>query len=198
MDGILADLGISLYHYKNAGFSYIDNKPLDMRLDSSEISADTVINHFRESEIADIIYEYGEEYESRKIARAICRNRPIKSLKELADIITGVKRQKNGKVHPAAKTFQALRIFINKELKFLESFIPIAVDNLSENGKLVIISYHSLEDRIVKNSFKNLSAQGKGSILTKKPVLPSQEEIKMNRASRSAKMRVFNKAQVSI
>ncbi len=193
-DGILADLGISMFHFREGGFSYMDDSSLDMRLDpDQEISADMIINHYREEKIADIIYLYGEERESRRIARAICRERPVKSARDLASIVMRSKKQKISKIHPATKTFQALRIFINKELEILESFIPHAVDNLSENGRLVIISYHSLEDRIVKNGFKQLALEGKGVVVTKKPVIPAVEEIRNNRASRSAKLRIFEK-----
>jgi 16S rRNA (cytosine1402-N4)-methyltransferase len=202
VDAILADLGISLFHLKNKsetegpdalnrGFSYTDEFSLDMRLDtSSSVSAGDVVNHFKEEQIADILYHYGEEYEARKIARAILRERPISSSKELGDVVARVKK-KRGKSHPATKTFQALRIFVNKELEILESFIPHAVDNLSENGRVAIISYHSLEDRIVKHCFKNLEMIGKGMVVTKKPIIASQEEIRKNRPSRSAKLRAF-------
>jgi len=196
-DGILADLGISMYHYQavNKGFSYMDSDSLDMRLDSDlEISASMVINSFGEKKIADILFKYGEEYESRKIANAIVRARPINSARELADLILKVKKnKKRSKIHPATKTFQALRIFVNKELENLESFIPVAVDNLKENGRLLIISYHSLEDRLVKHTFRRLSEEGKGFVYTKKPIIPDEEEIKNNRSARSARMRIFVK-----
>jgi 16S rRNA (cytosine1402-N4)-methyltransferase len=207
VDGIIADLGISMYHLKRdqktgdntltSGLSYTDPGPLDMRLDrTSEVSAHTVVNKFKENEIADILYQYGEEYESRRIARAICHNRPVNSALELAEIVMRAKKPGRGKIHPASKTFQALRIYVNKELQNLESFIPIAVDNLSENGRLVIITYHSLEDRIVKYSFRNLEQMGLGKVMTKKPIIPSDEEMKINRASRSAKLRIFEKRGV--
>ena len=158
--------------------------------------AGDVVNKFRESEIADILYKYGEEYESRRIASAIVRNRPYANAAELAGVIMRAKKPRNGgKTHPAAKSFQALRIYVNKELEILESFIPLAVDNLRENGRLVILSYHSLEDRIVKNSFKELEKTGSARILTRKPLVPSEEEMKNNRASRSAKMRAIEKTK---
>lgn len=202
VDSILADLGISLFHLKGLedqqntiGISYTDTTSLDMRLDTQEaMTAEKVVNTFREAMLADILYQYGEEYESRKIARAIVSERPVKSAKHLADIILKVKKSKGGKIHPATKTFQALRIFVNKELEILESFIPRAADNLKANGKLLIMSYHSLEDRIVKYSFKKLEAEGVGTILTKKVIIPGDEEIRLNRASRSAKLRVFQKS----
>jgi 16S rRNA (cytosine1402-N4)-methyltransferase len=196
VDGILADLGISLFHLqgdKSLGFSYNDTGDISMKLGGIEgPGAGDIVNKFRESEIADILYEYGEEYESRRIASAIVRNRPFTSAAELAGVIMRAKKPRNGgKIHPAAKSFQALRIYVNKELQILESFIPIAVDNLKENGRLVILSYHSLEDRIVKNSFKELEKTLRVTILTKKPLVPSEDEMKNNRASRSAKMRAI-------
>ncbi len=201
-DGIIADLGISMYHLKssgdsggNLGFSYTDTESLDMRLDPDcEVSASDVVNRFSERDLADILYRYGEEYESRAVSRAIIRSRPVKNARDLADIVRRAKRPgRGGKAHPATKTFQALRIFVNKELEILASFIPRAVDNLNENGRLVVISYHSLEDRIVKNAFRDLQKDGRGTVLTKKPVVPTSEEVRQNRAARSAKLRVFQK-----
>lgn len=204
VDGILADLGISLFHLtgeNSMGFSYTDPKGLSMRLDNrleTGFDARDVVNKFSEKEIADILYIYGEEYESRKIAAAIVRNRPYKSAAELAGVIMRAKKPRiGGKTHPAAKSFQALRIYVNKELQILESFIPGSVDNLLDSGRLVILSYHSLEDRIVKNSFKELEKKGGFSILTKKPVVPGMEELKTNRASRSAKLRVIEKRGIT-
>ncbi|MGA2142586.1 MAG: 16S rRNA (cytosine(1402)-N(4))-methyltransferase RsmH [Brevinematales bacterium] len=205
VDGILADLGISLFHLqdrldgsKGLGFSYNDTGELSMRLGGDNgPDAGDVVNKFREFEIADILYKYGEEYESRRIASAIVRNRPYTNAAELAGVIMRAKKpRRGGKTHPAAKSFQALRIYVNKELEILESFIPLAVDNLRGNGRLVILSYHSLEDRIVKNSFKELEKAGFASILTKKPLVPSEDEMKNNRASRSAKMRAILKTEV--
>lgn len=205
-DGILADLGISMFHLKNEdlGFSYTDGASLDMRLDKwSDLTAQKVVNSYRESEIADILYKYGEEYESRRIARAIVQARPVRSASQLAETVrrakkhTGSTEKNRGKArsHPATKTFQALRIFVNKELEILESFIPRAVDNLCANGRLIIMSYHSLEDRIVKHAFRGLEADGKGEILTKKPLVPGEDEIRSNRAARSAKLRVFQRVE---
>ncbi len=201
VDGIIADLGISMFHFKKSsdlklGISYTDETSIDMRLDKEEnISAYDVVNKFRESEIAKILYEYGEEFEARKIARAICENRPVKSSRQLAGIVFNVKRERKKNIHPATKTFQALRIFVNKELKKLKSFIPLCVDILSENGRIVIISYHSLEDRIVKHSFKELEKEGMGKIITKKIIRPSRNEVNRNKSARSAKMRVFEKVK---
>ncbi len=196
VNGVIADLGISMFHLKNParGISYTDELSLDMRLDENEtLTAYEVINKFKENEIADILYNLGEEREARKIAREILSHRPIKNAKELADLISRVKREKTKNIHPATKSFQALRIFVNKELKILESFIPLCADILTENGKLVIISYHSLEDRIVKWGLKGLEKEGKGIVCTKKVIVPTEEEIRHNKSARSAKMRVFKK-----
>ncbi len=198
VDGILADLGISLFHLRSGaagGFSYTDGSSLSMRLDGGPgIDAVEIVNSFGVNEIADILYKYGEEYESRKIAAAICSNRPYRSAEELAGVIARAKKKRKGsRIHPATKSFQALRIYVNKELEILESFIPLAVDNLLTGGRLVIMSYHSLEDRLVKNAFRSLENEGKGIVLTRKPVVPSAVETAGNRASRSAKLRVFEK-----
>ena len=194
-DAILADLGISMYHLKTAGlgFSFTDETSLDMRLDADMQSAADFINHAAEKDIADVIYEYGEERESRKIARAIVSKRPVRNAAELADIIARVKREKRGRLHPATRTFQALRIFVNKELDILERFIPMAVNALSEGGKLAIISFHSLEDRVVKWAYRALAKEGRGKILTKKPMIAGEAEKRENPASRSAKLRIFEK-----
>lgn len=202
VNGILADLGISMFHLKESsnlklGISYNDETSIDMRLDRNEnLTAYDIVNKFREDEISRILYEYGEEIEARKIAREICRRRPIKNSKELADIIFKVKRERRKNIHPATKSFQALRIFVNKEFEKLKSFIPICVDILSENGRLVILSYHSLEDRIVKQSFRELEKAGKGRILTKKVIKPSSEELGLNKSARSSRMRIFEKHEV--
>lgn len=195
-DGILADLGISMFHLKteSLGFSYTDKDSLDMRLDDENpLSAADVVNRMREKELADLIYEFGEERESRQIANAIVRNRPISSAFELSELIRRVKRPSKSRIHPATKTFQALRIFVNKELEKIESFIPLSADKLTDGGRLVIISFHSLEDRRVKWGFRALKEQGKGEILTKKPLIAAENEMKQNPASRSAKLRVFKR-----
>ncbi len=195
-DGILADLGISMFHVRSAdrGFSYTDESPPDMRFDTDEgIPASTVINTFKESEIADIIYKFGEERESRRIASAIVRARPVQTAAQLAEIVRRAKKYSGGRIHPATQTFQALRIFVNEELKIIESFIPSSVDILREEGRLAIMSFHSLEDRIVKWTFRELNGEGRGTIVTPKPVMPGEEEMKGNPASRSAKIRVFQK-----
>lgn len=198
---ILADLGVSLYHFtlhektRGRGLSLLDDDGLDMRLDVSQgLTAYQVVNTFSQKEIADILYTYGEEYDAYRIARTICQNRPIQSAAHLAQVVLKAKRSHGyHKVHPATKTFQALRIFLNRELEILESFLPIAADTLYNNGRLVVMTFHSLEDRVVKRSFQSLAKEGKMTILTSKPLVPSAEEIARNRASRSAKLRVVEK-----
>jgi 16S rRNA (cytosine1402-N4)-methyltransferase len=195
-DFILADLGISMYHLKEAGIglSYTDTGSLDMRLGPDEnISAERVVNTFKEQEIADIIYKYGEEFESRKIAHEIYRNRPFHNAADLADAVKRVKRHNKGRIHPATQTFQALRIFVNRELEVLEQFLPKALKVLKPGGRIVILSFHSLEDRIVKYFFRDAEKNEYGQILTKKPLTPSPEETRLNAASRSTKMRAFEK-----
>jgi 16S rRNA (cytosine1402-N4)-methyltransferase len=197
VDGILADLGISMFHFKTdgMGFSYTDDGSLDMRLDEDGISAQKVINTFKESEIADIIYRYGEEHESRSIARAIIKSRPLGDAKSLAEVVLRAKKKKFSRgIHPATKTFQALRIYVNDELATLEGFIPVAVERLNPKGRLIIMSFHSLEDRIVKFAFRDLKSKGIGEILTKKPLVAGEEEVVFNPASRSAKLRCFEKS----
>ncbi|MCX7881883.1 MAG: 16S rRNA (cytosine(1402)-N(4))-methyltransferase RsmH [Brevinematales bacterium] len=200
-DAILADLGVSMYHFtlhektKGRGLSLADEDGLDMRLDTrSGMTAAELLNTFSQKEIADILYTYGEEYDAYKIARAICHNRPLRTAAQLAKIVLRAKKSHGyHKIHPATKTFQALRIFLNKELEILESFLPSAADILHIHGRLAVISFHSLEDRVVKRSFQSLAKEGKVAILTQKPVVPSTEEMKRNRASRSAKLRVVER-----
>ncbi len=195
LDGILADLGISMFHLKNRGlgFSFEDAESLDMNLDGKGTTAKDVVNHFKEDVIADILYKYGEEYESRRIARAIVQNRPIETSKELANIITRAKKQSRGRIHAATKSFQALRIYVNREWELLESFLPLAVDQLRPGGKLAVITFHSLEDRIVKWRFREMAEQELGTIITKKPLIAGEDELQHNPASRSAKLRIFEK-----
>ena len=215
--GILMDLGISMYHFEasNRGFSFLTEEALDMRLDVTQrLTAAEVVNTYDERRLADIIYQYGEERYSRRIASAICRSRrakPIGQAKELRDIIysavpAGYRR---GKIHPATKTFQALRIAVNSELSRLSRGIDAAVSLLSEHGRLAVISFHSLEDRIVKHTFRKYAGKAPGDdpllqqysdepmlrLITKKPLIPDNEEVRQNPASRSAKLRVAQKLQ---
>jgi len=151
-----------------------------------------VVNHFDERELADVIYEFGDERRSRRIARAIVRSRPIRTTVHLAEVIAAAARPMNQaerRIHPATKTFQALRIFVNRELDDLRTLLNAAPQVLKPGGRLVIISFHSLEDRIVKDAFREGVKQGHYRLLVKKPVTPGEEEIDRNPRSRSAKLR---------
>ena len=199
-DGILADIGISSLQLQDAarGFSFQADGPLDMRMDPhSERTAEQVVNHFDERELADVIYEFGEERRSRRIARAIVRSRPIRSTAHLADVISAAARPMNSeqrRIHPATRTFQALRIFVNRELDDLKALLAAAPRILKPGGRIVVISFHSLEDRIVKDAFRDGSIKDKHfRVLTKKPVTASEEEQDRNPRARSAKLRAAEK-----
>ncbi|HEY3930619.1 MAG TPA: 16S rRNA (cytosine(1402)-N(4))-methyltransferase RsmH [Candidatus Koribacter sp.] len=195
LDGLLADLGISSMQLQDAGrgFSFQAEGPLDMRMDPhGELTAEQVVNHTGERELADVIYEFGEERRSRRIARAICRARPIRTTAHLAQVISVAARPMNQaerRIHPATRTFQALRIFVNHELDDLKELMATASSVLVPRGRLVVISFHSLEDRIVKDSLRELAQKGKYELLTKKPVTATEDEIDRNPRSRSAKLR---------
>jgi len=199
IDGLLADLGMSSLQLTDParGFSFQAEGPLDMRMDpQAELTADQVVNHIDERELADVIYEFGEERRSRRIARAIVRSRPIRSTAHLAEIILAAARPMNQaerRIHPATRTFQALRIFVNRELDDLRELLKAAPQVLKPGGRLVIISFHSLEDRIVKDAFREGAAQGYYRLLTKKPVTAQDDEIDRNPRSRSAKLRAAEK-----
>jgi 16S rRNA (cytosine1402-N4)-methyltransferase len=195
IDGILADLGMSSLQLADAtrGFSFQAEGPLDMRMNpQSELTADQVVNHFDERELADVIYEFGEERRSRRIARAIVRSRPIRDTAQLADVVSAAARPMNPaerRIHPATRTFQALRIFVNRELDDLRALLKAAPQLLKPGGRLVVISFHSLEDRIVKDALREGVKRGQYKLLTKKPVTAREEEIHRNPRSRSAKLR---------
>ena len=195
IDGILADIGMSSLQLNDAarGFSFQADGPLDMRMDPrSERTAEQVVNHLDERELADVIYELGEERRSRRIARAICRSRPIRSTAHLADVISAAARPMNSeprRIHPATRTFQALRIFVNRELDDLRALVNAAPRILKPEGRVVVISFHSLEDRIVKDAFRESVKQGYVSLLTKKPLTATEEESDRNPRARSAKLR---------
>lgn len=194
IDGILFDLGISSYQLAGGrGFSFKDDEELDMRMDTRDVlTAYEIVNSYRPDEIARILYEYGEEWQSRKIAKAIFDRRKkdrIRTARELADIILAVKK-KTGKIHPATKTFQALRIAVNDELASLAGGMDAAVDLLSPGGRIGVITFHSLEDRMVKQRFRSDEAL---TVLTRKAIKPGIEEIRKNPRSRSAKLRVAEK-----
>lgn len=195
-DIILADFGISSPQLdrKERGFSFKNDGPLDMRMNQSQaLTADDVVNHYSEQELADILVRFGEESPGRAkmLAREIVHNRPIKTTKELADIILGKSRY--SKTHPAAQVFQAIRIAVNDELGEIEKTLPILPKLLNKNGRLGIITFHSLEDRLVKSYFKEASSLGEEStlkIITRKPIVAGKQELVINPRARSAKLRV--------
>lgn len=195
-DIILADFGVSSpqLDMEERGFSFKNEGPLDMRMDRrQEFSADDVVNHYKEAQLADIFVRFGEEKPGRAkmLAREIVHNRPIKNTKQLADIIIG--KSKYSKTHPAARIFQAIRIAVNDELGEIEKTLPLLPKLLNKNGRLGIITFHSLEDRLVKDYFKEVSSYGEESLLTivnKKPIIAESQELVINPRSRSAKLRV--------
>ncbi|EAL60058.1 S-adenosyl-methyltransferase MraW [Wolbachia endosymbiont of Drosophila simulans] len=201
IDGIVFDIGVSSMQLDNGdrGFSFLHDGPLDMSMDnSSYINASTFVNALREEEIANTIYNYGGERHSRKIARAIVNARKKKTIKttfELADIVRSVVFRGKSKIDPATRTFQAIRIWVNDELGELEKGIKAASEILSENGKLIVVTFHSLEDRIVKTFFKDLCATDckTFSLLNKKVIEASIEEVSANPRSRSAKLRAIQR-----
>jgi 16S rRNA (cytosine1402-N4)-methyltransferase len=192
-DGLLADLGVSSLQFGDParGFSFQAEGPLDMRMDpQGERTADQVVNRMREEDLANVIYEFGEERRSRRIARAIVRARPIRTTAHLAQVISAALRSmKPERIHPATRTFQAIRIFVNRELDDLKALLDSAPEFLKPGGRLVVISFHSLEDRIVKDALRDGARAGIYNVLTKKPVEAGEEEIGRNPRSRSAKLR---------
>ncbi|MEZ4195610.1 MAG: 16S rRNA (cytosine(1402)-N(4))-methyltransferase RsmH [Candidatus Paceibacterota bacterium] len=203
VDGILADLGWRSDQFTDGGkgFSFSSEDPLYMTYGEAGdylFVADDIVNSWAEEDIANVIYGYGEERYSRRIAKAIVTARKadkIKTAKALAEVISSAvpASYRNGKTNPATKTFQALRIAVNDELKVVENFIAEAVQVLSPNGILAIITFHSLEDRVVKLAFRELAKTDDYTLLTKKPIVPSREEILSNGRARSAKLRVIQK-----
>jgi 16S rRNA (cytosine1402-N4)-methyltransferase len=194
-DGILADLGVSSLQLDDParGFSFQAEGPLDMRMNTqSGETAEQVVNRADEVTLANLIYEFGEERRSRRIARAIVRSRPIRSTAQLAAVVSAAARPMNQaerRIHPATRTFQALRIFVNRELDDLRELLNTAPQLLRPGGRLVVISFHSLEDRIVKDAMRDGAKQGVYRLLTKKPVTATEEEIDRNPRARSAKLR---------
>jgi len=194
VDGILFDIGTSMFHLKTAerGFSFLSEEPLDMRMDrAQDLTAAYIVNKYPEKDIDRILWEYGEERLSRKIARAIVDYRGKKKIgtcAELSDIICSVYKGR-GKLHPATKTFQALRIAVNDEMNELKKGLDASAGILKSGGRLCVISYHSLEDRIAKNFIRDNQKLGVFNILTKKPLVPSYEEVRINPSARSAKLR---------
>ncbi|HET9402874.1 MAG TPA: 16S rRNA (cytosine(1402)-N(4))-methyltransferase RsmH [Candidatus Acidoferrales bacterium] len=191
-DGVLADLGVSSMQLDQVerGFSFRGAGPLDMRMgDDAELTAEDIVNGWRENELADVLYQLGEEHDSRRIARAIVRSRPIRSTQHLATVVAGARSRGRQRLHPATKTFLALRIAVNRELEALGQFLSRTPATLNSNGRCVVLSYHSLEDRMVKRAFQAEARAGVLRILTKKAVQPSASEIDMNPRARSAKLR---------
>jgi 16S rRNA (cytosine1402-N4)-methyltransferase len=211
VDGILLDLGLSSMQLDNPerGFSFRKAGPLDMRFDPSQpFSAADLVNESSKDDLADLIFRYGEERYSRKIAEAIIANRPLEDTQELADIIESAIRNTPSRIHPATRTFQALRIAVNQELKALEAFLPTALESLNPGGRLAVIAFHSLEDRIVKQFFRKESRDCIcppkipqcvcGHIkqlkeINRRPIRPEEKEILENPRARSAKLRVAEK-----
>lgn len=215
VDGILLDLGVSSYQLdeRNRGFSYLGDNELDMRMDKTqELTAKEIVNKYQEKELANIIYEYGEEKFSRQIAKNICQYRKEKTInttKQLVEIIEkSIPKSKQNNGHPAKRTFQAIRIEVNNEIKPLYNTVKDSIDCLKSKGRLCIITFHSLEDRAVKNAY--IEAKGKctcpsdlpycvcgakslGKIINKKPIIATEEEQKENSRSKSAKLRIFEK-----
>jgi 16S rRNA (cytosine1402-N4)-methyltransferase len=211
VDGILLDLGLSSMQLDNPerGFSFLKSGPLDMRFDPSQsFSAADLVNQSSKDDLANLIFRYGEERYSRKIADAIIANRPLEDTQELADIIESAIRYTPSRIHPATRTFQALRIAVNQELEALEAFLPTALDALNPGGRLAIIAFHSLEDRIVKQFFRKESKdcicppeipqcvcghKKQLKEISRRPIRPEEKEILENPRARSAKLRVAEK-----
>jgi 16S rRNA (cytosine1402-N4)-methyltransferase len=194
LDGILADLGTSRFQLTDAdrGFSFLQDGPLDMRMDQSRgRTAADLLNHSPERAIADWIYQFGQERRNaQKIARAIYAARPLRSTLHLAGVVEGVV-PRVGPIHPATQTFQALRIVVNSEMQELDALLDRVARMARTGGRIVIISFHSLEDARVKNKFRELARTGIARLLTKKPVVPGDREVRENPASRSAKLRAI-------
>ncbi len=193
ISGILFDLGMSSWHLEDSGrgFSFMRNEPLDMRYNPrvNSLTAEEIVNNYSQEEIEKILKEYGEERLSKRIAKRIVKERPIKTTFQLVEIIKKVTPRRT-KIHPATRTFQALRIAVNDELNNLRKVLPQAIEILAPEGRIVVISFHSLEDRIVKRFFKG---EKNIKIITKKPITANEEEIKINPRSRSAKLRAVVK-----
>lgn len=211
IDGIVLDLGASSMQFDNPerGFSFMQAGPLDMRFGiNAKLTAEEIVNTFDEKELAEIIFKYGEDRDSRKIAKAIVMNRPLHTTRELVAVIEKASPRRGDRVHPATQTFQALRIFVNDELAAVEQTLPQAVASLRPGGRCAVISFHSLEDRIVKDYFREQSkalvnppyekiyAQEREAVVklvNKKPIVSTEQEVKENPRARSAKLRIVEK-----
>ena len=217
VDGILLDLGVSSFQIdeESRGFSYTKNSKLDMRMDKTQdLTAEKVINDYTEEKLADIIYKYGEEKFSRQIARRICEYRKQKRIETTEELVQKIEKsvpRTNAGGHPAKRTFQAIRIEVNNEIEPLYNTTINAIDSLKPGGRLCIITFHSLEDRAVKEAYQDslgkctcppdlpycvCGNKPKGKIITKKPILPTVEEMERNSRSKSAKLRIFEKTNV--
>lgn len=199
-DGILADLGVSSTQFDVAerGFSFRESGDLDMRMDNRQtLTAAEIINHYKEVELADIFFKLGEERLSRRIARQIVEKRPFKTTLELANAISACvpSSYRHGRIHPATRTFQALRIAVNRELESLEKWLAIAPNWLKTSGKIAVITFHSLEDRIVKHTFRE---DDRLQVLTKKVIIATDEETRANPRARSAKLRIAQRIDASV
>jgi 16S rRNA (cytosine1402-N4)-methyltransferase len=191
LNGLIADLGVSRFQLTDPerGFSFQSEGPLDMRMDRTRgITAAELVNHSAETAIADWIFQLGEERRARKIARAIVKARPIRSTLHLAGVVERAV-PRTGPIHPATRTFQALRMVVNREREELDALLEAAPGMVRPGGRIVMIAFHSLEDRKVKESFRELARSGRGTILTKKPIVPGEREVRENPPSRSAKLR---------
>ena len=211
VDGIVIDLGVSSMQIDNPerGFSFQKDGPLDMRFDPSQpVSAETLVNTLPENELADILWKYGDERHSYRIAREILANRPLHTTLELASVIKKAAGKSGGKIHPATRSFQALRIAVNGELNALSEFLPNAIEVLHPGGRLAVISFHSLEDRIVKQYFRRESSdcicppeqpvctcghKARIKEITRRPIEANDDEISQNSRARSARLRVAEK-----
>jgi 16S rRNA (cytosine1402-N4)-methyltransferase len=194
VDGVLADLGVSSMQLDQAarGFSFREAGPLDMRMDAErgELTADEIVNRWPEREIADLLYREADEHDSRRIARAIVRARPIRDTAHLATTVAGARKQwGRQRLHPATKTFLALRIAVNREMEELGQFLSRTPATMNSGGRWVVLSYHSREDRLVKRAFQEGERQGTLRVLTKHVIQPSEKEMAGNPRSRSAKLR---------
>jgi 16S rRNA (cytosine1402-N4)-methyltransferase len=211
IDGIVLDLGASSMQFDNPerGFSFMQDGPLDMRFGiNANMTAEEIINTFDEKELADMIFKYGEDRDAKKIAKAIVMNRPLHTTGQLVAVIEKASPRRGDKTHPATQTFQALRIVVNDELAAVEKTLPQAISSLKSGGRCAVISFHSLEDRIVKDYFREQSKELVNppyekiyeqerkaivKLINKKPITPTEEEMKENPRARSAKLRVVEK-----
>lgn len=195
VDGLVADLGVSRYQLTEPGrgFSFSSDGPLDMRMDrSSGMTAADLVNQTAEKALADLIFQLGEERRARKVARALVRARPIRSTLHLANVVERAV-PRTGRLHPATKTFMALRMAVNDEPGELDRLLVLPPDLLAHGGRMVVISFMSIDDRKVKERFRELGREGRARVLTKHPLQPTEEEIAKNPASRSAKLRVLER-----